>query len=239
LAQLPAGGTAVGTGLNTPKGYDKLVVEYINKFTGKAFFAAENKFEAMASHDAFVETSGAMKQIAISLTKIANDIRLLASGPRCGLGEINLPQNEPGSSIMPGKVNPTQCEALTMVCTQVVGNDTAISFAAMQGHLQLNTFMPVIAYNSLFSTSLLADACRSFLANCIQGITANEAVIAKHLENSLMLVTALNPHIGYYNAAKIAQHAHNQNCTLKQAALELKLVSEENFDKWMNPKEMI
>jgi fumarate hydratase class II len=239
LAQLPAGGTAVGTGLNTPKGYDKLAVEYINIFAGQTFFAAKNKFEAMASHDAFVETSGAMKQIAVSLTKIANDIRLLASGPRCGLGEINLPQNEPGSSIMPGKVNPTQCEALAMVCSQVVGNDTAIGFAAMQGHLQLNVFMPVIAYNSLQSASLLADSCLSFFENCVQGITANEHVIAKHLENSLMLVTALNPHIGYYNAAKIAQYAHSQNTTLKQAALELKLVSEEDFDMWVKAEKMV
>ncbi|MCL2130941.1 MAG: class II fumarate hydratase [Lentimicrobiaceae bacterium] len=239
LAQLPIGGTAVGTGLNAPKGYDKLAVEYINEFTGQPFFAAENKFEAMASHDAFVEVSGAMKQIAVSLTKIANDIRLLASGQRCGLGEISLPQNEPGSSIMPGKVNPTQCEAVTMVCSQVLGNDAAISFAAMQGHLQLNVFMPVIAYNSLLSASLLADSCRSFLENCVQEITANEAVIAKHLENSLMLVTALNPHIGYYNAAKIAQYAHNQNYTLKQAALELNFVTEEDFDKWVKPEEMI
>ena len=239
LSQLPIGGTAVGTGLNAPKGYDKWAVEYINQFTGQTFFAAENKFEAIASHDAFVEVSGAMKQIAISLTKIANDIRLLASGPRSGLGEISLPQNEPGSSIMPGKVNPTQCEALTMVCSQVIGNDTAISFAAMQGHLQLNTFMPVIAYNSLLSASLLADSCRSFLENGVQEITANEDVIAKHLKNSLMLVTALNPHIGYYNAAKIAQYAHNQNCTLKQAAKELDLVSEEDFDKWVKLEKMI
>jgi fumarate hydratase class II len=239
LAQLPAGGTAVGTGLNAPKGYDKLVVDYINQFTNQIFFAAENKFEAMSSHDAFVEASGAMKQLAISLTKIANDIRLLASGPRCGLGEITLPQNEPGSSIMPGKVNPTQCEALTMVCAQVLGNDAAISFAAMQGHLQLNVFMPVIAYNSLLSASLLADACRSFLENCVAGITANEAVIAKHLESSLMLVTALNPHIGYYNSAKIAQYAFNQNITLKKAAMELHLVSEEDFERWVNPKNMI
>ena len=239
LAQLPIGGTAVGTGLNAPKGYDKLAVEYINEFTGQPFFAAENKFEAMASHDAFVEVSGAMKQIAVSLTKIANDIRLLASGQRCGLGEISLPQNEPGSSIMPGKVNPTQCEALTMVCAQVVGNDTAISFAAMQGHLQLNAFMPVIAYNSLLSASLLADSCRSFLRNCLQGISANEDVIAKQVENSLMLVTALNPHIGYHNAAKIAQYAHSQNCTLKQAALELKLLSAEDFDKWVRAEGMV
>jgi fumarate hydratase class II len=239
LSQLPIGGTAVGTGLNTPKSYDKLAVEYINTFTEETFYAAENKFEAMASHDAFVEASGALKQLAISLTKIANDIRILASGPRSGLGELNLPQNEPGSSIMPGKVNPTQCEALTMVCAQVVGNDTTISFSAMQGHLQLNVFMPVIAYNSILSAKLLAEACDSFRLNCVDGITANELEINKHLNNSLMLVTALNPHIGYYNAAKIAQHAFKNNLTLKQAALELDLVSAEDFDKWVNPKEMV
>ncbi len=239
LSQLPIGGTAVGTGLNTPKGYGKLAVEYINTFTKETFSAAENKFEAMASHDAFVETSGALKQLAISLTKIANDIRLLASGPRCGLGELNLPQNEPGSSIMPGKVNPTQCEALTMVCAQVIGNDTTISFSAMQGHLQLNVFMPVIAYNSILSAKLLAESCDSFRMNCVDGITANETEINKHLNNSLMLVTALNPHIGYYNAAKIAQYAYANNLTLKQAAGELDLVSQEDFDKWVKPEEMV
>lgn len=239
LSQLPMGGTAVGTGLNTPKGYDKLAIEYINTFTKETFSAAENKFEAMASHDAFVETSGALKQLAISLTKIANDIRLLASGPRCGLGELNLPQNEPGSSIMPGKVNPTQCEALTMVCAQVVGNDATISFSAMQGHLQLNTFMPVIAYNSILSAKLLAEACDSFRINCIDGLTANNDKIDEHLYNSLMLVTALNPHIGYYNAAKIAQYAYVNDLTLKQAAIELELVSQEDFDKWVKPEEMV
>lgn len=239
LSQLPIGGTAVGTGLNTPKGYDKLVVEYINQFTNGNFETAQNKFEAMASHDAFVETNGALRQLAISLTKIANDIRLLASGPRSGLGELNLPQNEPGSSIMPGKINPTQCEALTMVCAQVVGNDTTISFSAMQGHLQLNVFMPVIAYNSILSGKLLAEACDSFRLNCVDGITANETEINKHLNNSLMLVTALNPHIGYYNSAKIAQHAYINNLTLKQAAVELQLVSEEDFDKWVKPEEMV
>ena len=239
LSQLPIGGTAVGTGLNTPKGYDKKAVDYINIYTKDTFIATENKFEAMSSHDAFVETSGALKQLAISLTKIANDIRLLASGSRCGLGELILPQNEPGSSIMPGKVNPTQCEALTMVCAQIVGNDTTISFAAMQGHLQLNVFMPVIAYNSILSAKLLAEACDSFRLNCVDGIVANQEEIDKHLQNSLMLVTALNPHIGYYNAAKIAQHAYKNNQTLKQAAIELGLVSEKDFDIWVNPKEMV
>lgn len=239
MSQLPIGGTAVGTGLNTPKGYDKLAIEYINIFTKEIFSTAGNKFEAMASHDAFVETSGALKQLAISLTKIANDIRLLASGPRCGLGELNLPQNEPGSSIMPGKVNPTQCEALTMICAQIVGNDTTISFSAMQGHLQLNVFMPVIIYNSILSAKLLADACKSFRVNCVDGITANEMEINKHLNNSFMLVTALNPHIGYYNAAKIAQYAFINNLTLRQAAIKLQLVIEEDFDKWVNPTEMV
>ena len=239
LSQLPIGGTAVGTGLNTPKGYDKRAVDYINTFTNETFHTAENKFEAMASHDAFVETSGAMKQLAVSLTKIANDIRLLASGSRCGLGELILPQNEPGSSIMPGKVNPTQCEAMTMVCAQIVGNDATISFSAMQGHLQLNAFMPVIAYNSILSAKLLTDACDSFRLNCVDGILANQEEINNHLHNSLMLVTALNPYIGYYNAAKIAQHAYKNNQTLKQAALELGLVSEEDFDTWVDPKEMV
>jgi fumarate hydratase class II len=239
LSQLPIGGTAVGTGLNTPPNYAKTTVNFINQLTKKSFYAAENKFEAMASHDAFVETSSALKQLAISITKIANDIRLLASGPRSGLSEINIPQNEPGSSIMPGKVNPTQCEAITMVCAQVIGNDTTIGFAAMQGHLQLNTFMPVIAYNIILSIKLLSEACNSFCANCIDGITANKDNITKHLNNSLMLVTALNPHIGYYNAAKIAQHAYAKNITLKQAAIELELVSDKDFDTWVNPEQMI
>ncbi|MDR1182075.1 MAG: class II fumarate hydratase [Bacteroidales bacterium] len=239
LSQLPIGGTAVGTGLNTPPNYTKTVVHYINLFTQQTFYAAENKFEAMASHDAFVETSNALKQLAISITKIANDIRLSGSGPRSGLAEINIPQNEPGSSIMPGKVNPTQCEAMTMVCAQVIGNDATIGFAALQGHFQLNTFMPVIAYNIVMSIKLLTEACDSFRIHCIEGITPNEENIAKHLNNSLMLVTALNPHIGYYNAAKIAQHAYTRNITLKEAALELKLVSEKDFDTWVKPEEMI
>lgn len=239
LKILPIGGTAVGTGLNTPQGYDKLITSHINTITGYDFVAANNKFEAMASHDAFVECSSAMKQIAISLTKIANDIRLLASGPRCGFGEINLPQNEPGSSIMPGKVNPTQCEAATMVCAQIIGNDTTIGIAGMQGHLQLNVFMPVIAYNSLQSAELLAEICKNFTTKCINGITANTSNINQHLNNSLMLVTALNPHIGYYNAAKIAQHAFNNNLSLKQAAIELQLLTEEDFDNWVRPEKMI
>lgn len=239
LKILPIGGTAVGTGLNTPQGYDKLTTSHINSITGYDFVSANNKFEAMASHDAFVECSSAMKQIAISLTKIANDIRLLASGPRCGLGEINLPQNEPGSSIMPGKVNPTQCEAATMVCAQIIGNDTTIGIAGMQGHLQLNVFMPVIAYNSLQSAELLSEICKNFTTKCVNGITANITNINQHLNNSLMLVTALNPHIGYYNAAKIAQHAFNNNLSLKQAAIELQLLTEEDFDNWVRPEKMI
>lgn len=239
LTQLPVGGTAVGTGLNTPNGYDTLCVKYINQFTEKTFSPSKNKYEAMASHDAFVETSGALKQIAVSLTKIANDIRFLASGPRCGLGEIDLPQNEPGSSIMPGKVNPTQCEALSMVCAQIIGNDTAISVAGMQGHLQLNVFMPLIAYNILTSTRLLADICHSFRTYCIEGITPNLINIEKNLHNSLMLVTALNPHIGYHNAAKIAQHAYKQNITLEDAAVELQLLTRKQFREWVKPEEMI
>jgi fumarate hydratase class II len=238
LTQLPIGGTAVGTGLNTPPNYASTAVYYINRFTKQSFSAAENKFEAMASHDAFVETSNALKQLAVSITKIANDIRLLSSGPRSGLAEIHIPQNEPGSSIMPGKVNPTQCEAITMICAQLIGNDATIAFSAMQGHLQLNTFMPVIAYNIILSVKLLSEACDSFRQRCIDGIEANMENISKHLNNSLMLVTALNPYIGYYNAAKIAQHAHSNNITLKQAALELNLVSEQDFDAWVNPEQM-
>ena len=233
LLELPVGGTAVGTGINTPSGYDKLAVSILQQLTGLPFTASENKFEAMASHDSFVEMSGALKRVAVSCMKIANDIRLLGSGPRCGLGELNLPANEPGSSIMPGKVNPTQCEALSMVACQVIGNDVAISTGAMQGHLQLNVFMPLIGHNIIESARLLADGINSFNENCLKGIEANRINIDKHLNNSLMLVTALNPHIGYYNAAKIAQHAHLNNLTLKEAALELELVSEEDFEKWM------
>ncbi|MDD3280849.1 MAG: class II fumarate hydratase [Bacteroidales bacterium] len=239
LQQLPIGGTAVGTGLNTPKGYDTLCVNYINTFTQKTFIAAENKYEAMASHDAFVETSGALKQLAVSLTKIANDIRFLASGPRCGLGEINLPPNEPGSSIMPGKVNPTQCEAMCMVCAQIIGDDHAITIAGMQGQLQLNVFMPLIAYNILMSIHLLTDMCNSFTKNCIEGITPNLHSIEKHLQNSLMLATALNPHIGYHNTAKIVQYADANRVTLENAAITLGLVTKEQFREWVKPEQMM
>lgn len=239
LKQLPIGGTAVGTGLNTPKGYDKLCVNYINMFINKTFTTAENKYEAMASHDAFVETSGALKQLAVSITKIANDIRLLASGPRCGLSEINLPSNEPGSSIMPGKVNPTQCEAICMVCAQIIGNDHAITIAGMQGQLELNVYMPMIAYDILISIRLLTDACNSFTKNCIDGITPNLHSIEKHLQNSLMLATALNPHIGYHNTAKIVQYADANQLTLEEAAIALKLVTKEQFLEWVKPEQMI
>ncbi|MDR1758328.1 MAG: class II fumarate hydratase [Bacteroidales bacterium] len=233
LMELPIGGTAVGTGLNAPRGYDALTVGFINDFTGHQFTVADNKFEAMASHDAFVEVSSALKRLAVSCMKIANDFRLLSSGPRCGLGEISLPANEPGSSIMPGKVNPTQCEALSMVCCQVIGNDAAIVAGAMHGHLQLNVFMPLIAHNILTSCCLLTDALRSFDTKCLRGITINKEKIDHYLHHSLMLVTALNPHIGYANAAKIAQHAHARNITLKEAALELKLTTAEEFDQWI------
>jgi len=234
LMELPIGGTAVGTGLNTPAGYDKLALKYINDFTGLHFTNSPNKFESMASHDSMVETSGALKRLAVSLMKIANDIRLLSSGPRCGIGEITIPANEPGSSIMPGKVNPTQCEALSMVCCQVIGNDVAISTGAIQGHLQLNVFMPLIGNNLILSSRLLADAINSFNRNCMAGIKPNLELISKHLQNSLMLVTALNPFIGYYNSAKIAQYAFKNNLTLKQAAIELNLMTEEEFDSRMN-----
>jgi len=241
ISFLPIGGSAVGNGINVPKDYDEKVVHYINFFTNELneipryarndkFLPADNKFEAMASHDAFVELSGTLKRLAVSLMKIANDIKLLGSGPRCGFGELLLPENEPGSSIMPGKVNPTQCEALTMVCCQVIGNDVAITTGALQGQLQLNVFMPLIAKNILQSIHLLSDAMNSFNDNCVVGIEANLKNIQKHYENSLMLVTALNPVIGYNNAAKIAQHAHKNDLTLKEAALELRLISEEEFD---------
>ena len=238
LSELALGGTAVGTGLNAPKGYDVLVANYIAQITGLPFITAPNKFEALASHDSMVETSGALKTLAVSLMKIANDTRLLASGPRCGIGEIHLPENEPGSSIMPGKVNPTQNEALSMVCCQVIGNDAAISVAATHGHFQLHVFKPVIIYNLLQSARLIGDACVSFNDNCAVGIEANMPFINKNLENSLMLVTALNPHIGYYNAAKIAKAAHHQNITLRQAALESGLLTDEEFTLWVDPKKM-
>ena len=239
LKELPLGGTAVGTGLNTPKDYAEKAVHYIGAWTGIDFKICPNRFEAMASHDAFVELSGALKQIAVSLMKMANDIRLLGSGPRAGLNELVLPSNEPGSSIMPGKVNPTQCEALTMVCCQIIGNDTAITVGGMQGHLQLNAFMPLIARNILHSVEILADAAKSFHENCVHGLQANTSQIADYLARSLMSVTALNPHIGYHQAAQIAQHAHRNQITLKQAALELELVSEEDFDHWVNPELMV
>jgi fumarate hydratase class II len=216
LAELALGGTAVGTGLNTPKGYDVLVAKYIAEFTELPFVSAKNKFEALAAHDAIVETHGALKQIAVSLNKIANDIRLLASGPRSGIGEINIPANEPDSSIMPGKVNPTQAEALTMVCAQVIGNDVAITVGGMQGHFELNVFKPLMAANFLQSAQLLGDAARSFDIHCVQGITPNRARIKELLENSLMLVTALNTKIGYYKAAEIANEAHKNGTTLKK-----------------------
>jgi len=239
LAGLALGGTAVGTGLNTPKGYDVKVAEYIAKFTGLPFVSAPNKFEALATHDAIVETHGALKQLAVSLYKIANDIRLLASGPRSGIGEILIPENEPGSSIMPGKVNPTQCEALTMVCAQVLGNDVAISFSGTQGQFQLNVFKPVMAANFLQSAQLLADACISFDEHCAAGIEPNLPRIKQQLDNSLMLVTALNTKIGYENAAKIAKAAHKNGTTLREEAVKSGLLTAEQFDDWVRPADMV
>ena len=239
LSYLPIGGTAVGTGINAPDGFDQFVVNKINEFTSYSFKVSHNKFEGISSHDAFVETHGALKQIAMSLYKIANDIRLLSSGPRCGIGEIILPSNEPGSSIMPGKINPTQCEAMTMVCAQIFGNDSAISFAGSQGQFQLNVFKPLIAFNFLFSARILADACNSFTENCIIGIMANEEKITKNLNNSLMLVTALNSHIGYDNAAKIAKDAYSKNISLKESAVSLGFLTESEFDQLVNPQNMI
>jgi len=239
LAELALGGTAVGTGLNTPKGYDVQVASYIAKFTGLPFVTAPNKFEALATHDAIVETHGALKQLAVSLYKIANDIRLLASGPRSGIGEILIPENEPGSSIMPGKVNPTQCEALTMVCAQVLGNDTAISFSGTQGQFQLNVFKPVMAANFLQSAQLLADVCISFDEHCAAGIEPNLPRIKQQLDNSLMLVTALNTKIGYENAAKIAKAAHKNGTTLREEAVKSGLLTAEQFDDWVRPADMV
>ncbi len=239
LSELALGGTAVGTGLNTPTGYAEQVAQRIATLTGLAFVSASNKFEALAAHDAIVESHGALRQLAVSLTKIGNDIRLLGSGPRCGIGEIILPTNEPGSSIMPGKVNPTQCEALTMVCAQVVGNDTAICAGGMQGHFELNTFKPLLIANFLSSATLLAEAVVSFTQHCVVGIQANEPVIAQKLNESLMLITALNPHIGYEKAATIAKKAYQENLTLKEAAKQLGLVSEADFDAWVVPEKMI
>ncbi len=239
VRELALGGTAVGTGLNTPKGYDLLVAKKIAEFTGLPFVTAPNKFEALAAHDAMVEMSGALKRVAVSLMKIANDIRMLSSGPRCGIGEIIIPDNEPGSSIMPGKVNPTQPEAMTMVAAQVIGNDVAVSIGGSNGHFELNVFKPVIAANVLQSARLIGDACVSFNHKCAVGIEPNYEVIKKHLDNSLMLVTALNPHIGYENAAKIAKKAHKENKTLKQAAVELGLLTAEQFDQWVKPEDMV
>ncbi len=239
VRELALGGTAVGTGLNTPKGYDVLVAKKIAELTGYPFITAPNKFEALASHDAMVELSGALKRVAVSLMKIANDIRLLASGPRCGIGEIIIPDNEPGSSIMPGKVNPTQPEAMTMVAAQVIGNDMAVAVGGSNGHFELNVFKPLIAYNVLMSARLIGDVCVSFNDKCAVGIEPNRTNIKKHLDNSLMLVTALNPHIGYENAAKIAKKAHKENKTLKEAALELGLLTAEQFDEWVRPEKMV
>jgi fumarate hydratase, class II len=239
LSELALGGTAVGTGLNTPPGYDKRVAEVIAELTGLPFRTAENKFEALASHDAIVEAHGALKTAAVSLMKIANDIRLLASGPRCGIGEILIPENEPGSSIMPGKVNPTQAEAMTMVCAQVMGNDVAVSIGGMNGHFELNVFKPLMIFNYLMSSRLLGDACESFDANCASGIKPNLPDIHKNLENSLMLVTALNPHIGYDKAAAIAKKAHKEGTTLREAALALELVTDEQFNEWVRPEDMV
>lgn len=239
LSELALGGTAVGTGINTPKGYDVKVAEYIAQFTNLPFITAENKFEALAAHDAIVETHGALKQIAVSLMKIANDIRMLASGPRSGIGEIHIPDNEPGSSIMPGKVNPTQNEAVTMVAAQVMGNDVTISIGGSNGHYELNVFKPVMAAAFLQSARLIGDACVSFTDHCAVGITPNYDGIKKHLENSLMLVTALNPHIGYENAAKIAKTALKENQSLREAAIGLGLLTNEQFDEWVRPENMI
>lgn len=239
LSELALGGTAVGTGLNTPNGYSNRVASVISDLTKLPFISASNKFEALSANDAIVRTHGALKGIAIALNKISNDIRFLASGPRSGIGEISLPANEPGSSIMPGKVNPTQCEALTMVCAQVIGNDTSISFGATQGHFQLNVFKPMMASNLIESCKLLADACNSFNANCLKGIKANKKVIDEKLNNSLMLVTALNPKIGYYKAAEIANKAHKNGTTLKEEAIKLGYLSSEQYDEWVKPENMI
>ena len=239
LAELALGGTAVGTGINTPPGYAEVVARYIAQFTDLPFITAENKFEALAAHDALVETHGALKQLAVSLMKIANDIRMLASGPRSGIGEIMIPANEPGSSIMPGKVNPTQAEALTMVCAQVMGNDVAVSVGGMYGHYELNVFKPLMASNLLTSARLIGDACVSFNDNCAIGIEPNYPILKKNLDNSLMLVTALNTHIGYEKAAKIAKTAHQNGTTLKEEALNLGYLTSEQFDEWVDPSKMI
>jgi len=239
LSELALGGTAVGTGLNTPNGYDVLVAKYIAEFSGLPFITASNKFEALAAHDALVETHGALKQLAVSLNKIANDIRMMASGPRSGIGEIIIPANEPGSSIMPGKVNPTQSEALTMVCAQVMGNDVAVTIGGTQGHYELNVFKPMMAANVLQSAQLLGDACQSFNVNCASGIEPNHLVIKELLNNSLMLVTALNTKIGYYKAAEIANTAHKNGTTLKEEAVGLGYVTEDEYEAWVKPENMV
>lgn len=239
LSELALGGTAVGTGLNTPEGYDVKVAEHIAKLTGLPFRTAENKFEALSAHDAIVEAHGALKTVAVSLMKIGNDIRMLASGPRCGIGEYAIPANEPGSSIMPGKVNPTQCEALTMAMAQVMGNDTTVSVSGMNGQFQLNVFKPVMIYNLLMSGDLIADSCDSFRKNCIEGMEPNKDRIKEHLNNSLMLVTALNTHIGYDKASEIAKKAFKENSTLRHAALELNYLTGEEFDEWVQPEDMV
>jgi fumarate hydratase class II len=239
LHELALGGTAVGTGLNTHPRWAELVAKKIAELTGAPFCTAPNKFAALAGHEALVAASGAMRTLAVACFKIANDVRLLGSGPRCGIGELHLPENEPGSSIMPGKVNPTQCEAMTMVCVQVMGNDTAVGIAGAGGHLELNVFKPVIVHNVLESCALLADACRSFDEHCMVGVEPNREVIARHVENTLMLVTALNEVIGYDNAAKVAKRAHEKNITLRQAAAELGLVKPEDFDKHVRPEKMV
>lgn len=239
LYELALGGTAVGTGLNTHPEFAVKSAGHIAKLTGKKFVTAPNKYEALATHDALVEFSGVLKTLAASLMKIANDVRWLGSGPRCGLGELNLPENEPGSSIMPGKVNPTQSEAMTMVCAQVFGNDVAVNFGGAMGNFELNVFKPVIIFNVLNSIRLISDACGSFTDNCVVGIEANKTNIKKHLDNSLMLVTALNPHIGYDNSAKVAKKAHKENTTLKQAAMDLGLLTSEKFDEVVRPEKMV
>ena len=239
LGELALGGTAVGTGINTPKGYAVNVAETIAELTGLPFVTAKNKFESLAAHDAVVEAHGALKTVAVSLMKIANDIRMLSSGPRSGIGEISIPDNEPGSSIMPGKVNPTQCEALTMIAAQVMGNDVAISVGGATGQFELNVFKPVMIYNFLHSARLIGDGCNSFNEKCARGIEPIIANIKKHVDNSLMLVTALNTKIGYYKAAEIAQKAHKENTTLKEMAVKLGYVTPEEFDEWVNPKNMV
>jgi fumarate hydratase class II len=239
LSELAQGGTAVGTGLNTKKGFAEAFAREVSKITGLPFTSARNKFEALAAHDALVEASGALNVLAVSLMKIANDIRVMGSGPRSGIGELLLPENEPGSSIMPGKVNPTQTEALTMVCAQVIGNNVTVTVAGSQGHFELNVYKPVVIYNVLQSIRLLADASVSFADNCVVGIEANRSRIDGLMKNSLMLVTALNPHIGYDNAAKVAKKAHKEGTTLREAAIALGLLTGEEFDRWVKPSDMI